>query len=293
MDKFKNYDKKQIKTQETFLEKDEKQLLRVKTPYDKNIYDHYNPSSFYTTTVSSPANGREQCSLFSHCREHVIASVRAALSEVSEYDNIYFTDRTTGGPAVDMQKIRLLVTLAGIDTGQGKINKAWKELFFAKKVLNTYEKFLGMEKSTVSTVKLEHKEGLSTAWLFTGSSEWILNPVMFSIYIMIIRASKNTASTIGTIDTPTMPKLNKHWKKFYNYVGKKNKDTFMSTSYSKILEVLLHRHALFTKSPINSYFASNGSSDFSYYKKVGIVSLLDKTHLDEDLIKKAEKLKIV
>ncbi len=285
--------KKVINIIEIEKKQNKKQLLRVETPYNKDIYDHYEPFSFYASTVSSPENGRKQCYKFSYCREHMIASIRAALSETTECDNIEFYHRNIGGPLVDLEKTRLLVTVSGVDAGKGKINKAWQELFFAKRVLNTYEKFFGIEESLITTVKLVHKESLNTAWLFTSSKEWITNPVMFSIYIMIIRASKNAASTVGTIDKLSMPKLNKHWKKFFNYVGDQNKDAFIYVNYSKILEVLSYRHELFVKTPVEAYLADNGDSGTFYYKNVGIMSLLDKSHLDTELVKKVEELKIV
>jgi hypothetical protein len=266
-----------------------KKLIRIQTTDNKNIYENYYASSFNCTTVSSAKNGRKQCATLTYCREHMIASIRAALSEKCKIV-INFPYRVDKEAEVDMEKTRFLVTVAGVDTGKGKIKKAWDSLFFAKKVLNTYEQFFGIEKSTISTVKLEHKEGFSTGWLFTSSKEWINNPVMFSIYVLIIRAAKNAADTLGTVDELNLNKLAKYWKKFYNYVTEKNKNTYLHLHHGSIVNIVQERKKLFITTPEKAYFADNGSSDVDYYKKVGIISLIEGKHLDEELNAKVKKL---
>jgi len=270
-----------------------KKLLRIKTQYGKPVYDNYDASSFSAATISSAKNGRTQCFSFTGCREHMIASIRAALSENCAQP-ITFAFRNNNNTKIDIDKMRLICTVNGVDSGKGKINKTWSELFFAKRVLNAYEHAYGMEKSIISTVKLKHKEGLSTAWLFTGSGDWMSNPVMFSIYVLIIRAAKNAAATIGPLEVISVVKLEKYWKKFDKYIDNAgNKNVYLYKHHKSILDIISQRKNLFTKSPVEAYFANNGDQDIDFYKKVGVISLLDKKHMDKKLVAKAVKLDII
>ena len=150
-----------------------------------------------------------------------------------------------------------------------------------------------MSASVISTVKLKHKEGLSTAWLFTGPKDWISTPVLFSAYILIIRAAKAAAGTVGTIDNLAMPKLFNYWKKFHKYVGAKNPDAILFKHYDEIIRVIAQRKELFDNDIIAAYFADNSNPSTKYYKKVGITSLLDGVHIDKDLTDKTKNLGII
>jgi len=270
-----------------------KKLLRVVTQYSVPIYNNYDASSFEASIVSSAKEGRRQCFSFTQCREHMIASIRAGLSDNCD-KKIAFAYRKGNTAKIDTTKTRLVVQVVGVNEGKGKLHKAWQELFFAKRVLNAYEHAYGLEKSTISTVKLKHPEDLSTAWLFTSSAEWMANPVMFSIYVLIIRAAKNAAATIGTIDAISPIKLGKYWEKFYNYIkDDSHQNVYIHKKHKSICNVINLRKDLFIKTPEQAFFADNGDQDIDFYKKVGITSLLDKKHMDKDLINKAKKLNIL
>lgn len=271
------------------VEDNKKQLLRIETEYNDSIYQNYDGATLHMTTVSNPTDGRKQCAPFTKCREHVIASYRASLSQ--NYKYIAFASHCKTNPVVDTEMTRFLVTVSGVDSGKGKINKAKNELFFAKQVLITYENFFGMVPSIISTVKLKHKEGTSTGWLFTSSSDWIKNPVMFSIYMMIIRTAKAACASIGPLDVMSVHAISKYWKKYYNYTEGKDNNTSICLHHKEMLAVVANRKLLFDNVISRNYFADNGSTEVDYYKRVGFDSLVNSTHLSVKLNTQFKKIK--
>ena len=62
--------------------------------------------------------------------------------------------------------------------------------FFAKKVLNYYEKRAGFKPSMISTVLYNAFGKSHSAWLFTGDGVWLSSPVLLTLYPLIIRMAK-------------------------------------------------------------------------------------------------------
>lgn len=214
---------------------------------DNNVYGMYTISF---SLASSPKIGRKQCMGFVTCKAFLHDTIR------SHVHNGHAD--TTGGhgykygedPEVDMNKLRLLV---GTDFRRNHIaEEIFKEnLFWAKKIVNFYERTAGWTQSRI--MKVDHSI-FKDVWLITGPKEWMQSPQLISMITLVIRSC--------TLNGPVKFKTNEDIEDVYKeWVDGKNctlrDKSYITDCWDKLFLVAKHNKKLFDGiTPKDSYVLS-------------------------------------
>ena len=177
-----------------------KQLIKIECPHEFST--NYRHTSLNYAFVSSPENGRKQCSRLITCRESV--NNRACINSSSD-----------NAENMDFEKLRLLLVQ---DAEDGKDADLKQRLFSGKALLNRYEEKAGWP-STSKITTVNHKYHKS-AWLLTGPKEWMSQPQLLSIATIFMRIM----SVHGPIEVDTFQQAEDGLRKLYtDYMKAKNK----------------------------------------------------------------------
>jgi hypothetical protein len=286
--------------------KEGKALLRVKNVNDIGPYNTYRPNEMQMAFIHSKEDVRTVCNTFTSCREQLIGVYRARHAEADHLE-AWRKDTRYKDVYMDDEKLRLVVRVPGVLRDRMRMAVHKKEMFFAKRVINYYEKYLGIKKSVISTVLIQSRDGAEYGWLFTASAEWLQSPVMLSIYVAIIRSAKvylfnhlRDAENYPEPENINATTTKKMWAKLdKDNVFLKGADKVIYSHSAKVMLVLKNREALFgvnsTDNITKNFFIGkknllNNSMYVAYSTRSGISSLLNSTHIDQKLVKKFNEL---
>lgn len=254
---------------------------------------NYEPTSMRFAFVNDVNGKRFRCHKWCTCREYLIGSFRSCLKEGNKNDFYITGDQTIINTTTD--KLRLLVSFPGLGTAKNYRNDSKNRMFFAKRVLNYYEKQMGIKKSVISTVKLVSagtNERIGYAWLITGSYEWVCSPVMISLCAMILRAANtyayhmNKSNTIKKITDFNYTNICHMWETLdkHNY-WKKTPDKLLSDARLFIFLRKWRSIIDINNTARNFYVGIHRlkNNPASVYTKVGINSLVLGNHLDKNI----------
>lgn len=153
-----------------------KKLIQVKERKGGSEGYHYKQNATSFSLVSSPEEGRHQCTSLLTCRELLNLTAFNARTKIRSYAH----DSTADAP-VDFEKLRLLIVQ---DPDEEDLVPFKKRLFSGKALLNRYEEKAGWKPSKITTV---NHEAYDNAWLLTGPKEWMSQPQLLSIATLFIR----------------------------------------------------------------------------------------------------------
>lgn len=212
-------------------------------PHPKQILT-YSSQVIQYTLVSSPKDGRKQCTTLASCRDNLHGRVR---------DHIRKRQGLEGIESIDMSKLRLLLV---ISSKKDEDLKEFKEkLFSGKRLLNFYERLAGWKESKITTV--DYDKGRN-AWLMTGPKGWMQHPQLLSIVTLILRV----AARYG----PVKFKNNGDIEKFYDKVANPSQNYTNSDSgyiYSckdKLYTIMKNHKKLFIDDLDEAYVTDNNQS---------------------------------
>ena len=269
-----------------------------------NFYtDSYNPNKLEFAFITTVGNKRVICHSPVSCREQLIDKFRGLYNEDSEK----YISNKINMHKVDTNKLRLLVFVQGMSLDEARLNHHKRELFFAKKVINYYEKLVGIKPSLISTALCQEEEKCSNfAWLFTGSKDWLLSPILLSLYPLIIRAVKtyvqieyangNIENLPKNIDdkviidiwnTVKKHNIDKHSIGHENILFDKHSDIIKILAGAKTLFVFPQEKAFVTKNEYATYGRNVGSA--AYTTCIGINALLKDKYVNKNLQKKIKQ----
>lgn len=269
-----------------------------------NFYtDSYNPNKLEFAFITTVGNKRVICHSPVSCREQLIDKFRGLYNEDSEK----YISNKINMHKVDTNKLRLLVFVQGMGLDEARLHHHKRELFFAKKVINYYEKLVGIKPSLISTALCQEEGKCSNfAWLFTGSKDWLLSPILLSLYPLIIRATKtyvqieyangNIENLPKNIDdkviidiwnTVKKHNIDKHSIGHENILFDKHSDIIKILAGAKTLFVFPQEKAFVTKNEYATYGRNVGSA--AYTTCIGINALLKDKYVNKNLQKKIKQ----
>ena len=269
-----------------------------------NFYtDSYNPNKLEFAFITTVGNKRVICHSPVSCREQLIDKFRGLYNEDSEK----YIPNKINMHKVDTNKLRLLVFVQGMGLDEARLHHHKRELFFAKKVINYYEKLVGIKPSLISTALCQEEGKCSNfAWLFTGSKDWLLSPILLSLYPLIIRAAKtyvqieyangNIENLPKNIDdkviidiwnTVKKHNIDKHSIGHENILFDKHSDIIKILAGAKTLFVFPQEKAFVTKNEYATYGRNVGSA--AYTTCIGINALLKDKYVNKNLQKKIKQ----
>lgn len=269
-----------------------------------NFYtDSYNPNKLEFAFITTVGNKRVICHSPASCREQLIDKFRGLYNEDSEK----CIPNKINMHKVDTNKLRLLVFVQGMGLDEARLHHHKRELFFAKKVINYYEKLVGIKPSLISTALCQEEGKCSNfAWLFTGSKDWLLSPILLSLYPLIIRAAKtyvqieyangNIENLPKNIDdkviidiwnTVKKHNIDKHSIGHENILFDKHSDIIKILAGAKTLFVFPQEKAFVTKNEYATY--GRNVESVAYTTCIGINALLKDKYVNKNLQKKIKQ----
>lgn len=237
--------------------------------------------------MSSPSDGRTQCTRFVQCRNYLQEMVRVRVFE--EGGHGYISSHYVHGenPPIDMKKFRLLVAV-NLDKCYGCATESnFKEMLFsAKRVLNFYEEVAGFDKTKITTV---NHEVVKHAWLFTGPKEWMAYPSLLSMATFIIKFSTLT-DPIEFSDKESIERelMNANVRYRSGYNGNTYKE-YMN-QHCKKLYIVAKRHRDIFKRTTREAYGITDLYDGSFHGGIGFVMLCTYQHLDKELCERMKKV---
>lgn len=162
----------------------------------------YLSSGMLNFALASLKDGkRVQATQFFSCRDYISDSMRAffaGLKNFSYYGNDY--------PDLDGSTLRLLIATGGKDTKKAELKNIAARLYFAKRIINTYEILGGFERRSLLTridlIDKDKKTCPFPTWLLTGPGEWMHASQLTSMVTLILRAVWRTGFRLDSkIDT--------------------------------------------------------------------------------------------
>jgi len=192
-----------METENTTSEKEiepttEKKKLLVVNPRLKDTHTYsLNFNSLHIAFVSDEEHKRTQCTGFLTCREYINRCV------LSHHMNKRFFDSYGPGTdaPIDVNKLRLLLATTLTNDSKEHSDAFKQALFNAKAGINRYEELAGWKKSVICTVK--HKMFKSNVWMITAPNEWMSQPQLLSLFVLLLRF----ITMHPTIDTTSIDTL--------------------------------------------------------------------------------------
>ena len=245
-------------------ESEKKKLIRIECPQDNT--EHYEYTNMNFTFVSSPENGRTQCSKLMSCRENVNKAVANSMA----------AGDTGRKDRIDFEKLRLLI----VKSVKDDYDDFKMKLFSGKALLNRYEEKVGWKPSKITTVKHKcHKN----AWLLTGPKEWMSQPQLLAIATIFMRIM----SVHGPLEVDTFEEAEDSLKKLYaDYTKAKStlKEGENFTYYPDIENYLnylddirimvTNSEEIFAKIGLEEAWADNNGTGGSFSVQSGLLSFL-------------------
>ncbi len=276
-----------------------KALIRLQGYKQLGPYTTYQPNKLDFAFVSSVNDIRLQCTPFTNCREQLIGSFRSSHKDSNHLSAWKLAElKKVNLPNVDDEKLRVVARVPGVLRDRLRMIAHKKELFFAKRVINYYEKYLGMKKSVISTVLIKYKTGVEYGWLFTSSNDWLDSPVMLSLYITLIRSAKiymhnhiRSPESYPIPDDVNNKEVKKMWSVLHKYKSfVKLLDDDIHVHSALVHKILKNRKILFGVGTVQEKFfiGKNNLIEniglYEYSSRVGIHALLKYTHIDKKLV---------
>jgi hypothetical protein len=230
--------------------------LKTEQPYADKGYENFARFSF----MSSPSNGRKQCTVFQSCRDFLHEMYGTAIN----VSNTYPKDRII--QPIDQTKLRVLVQigLGGKDPSDTNIEKAKQRVFSAKRAINLIEDKLDWPNSTITTVVHEY---FKPVWLITGSVKWQNHPSMLSLFTLIVRF----IAANGEVEAKTTKELFNQLQKMCCDEKHTKKDAdLMIQCVDKLEELLSNYSGIIREDPALNYHLKFPGG---FHYKGGIVSL--------------------
>lgn len=250
-------------------ESEKKKLIRIGCTH--NTRESYEYTNITFTFVSSPENGRMQCTKLMSCRENLNKAISTSIT----------TGDTGSKEQIDFEKLRLLI----VKSVKDNYDDFKMKLFSGKALLNRYEEKAGWETSKITTVKHEcHKN----AWLLTGPKEWMSQPQLLSIATIFMRIM----SVHGPLEVDTFEEAEDSLKKLHaDYIKAKNslKEGGSFTYYPDVDGYLKHLNEIrIMMTNSEEIFADIGlekawadtNKDTSFGVQSGLLSFLNITKLN-------------
>ena len=209
----------------------------IKIKVDNKGFSGYN-GKFQFAFCTAPIKGvRYQITQLHSCRDYLHDSIKAQThKEIANYtghDYSYGKNRL-----IDMNKLRLIVT--GSMRGDDKVVEAFKAgLYSGKRVINFYEKSIGLQNTRIFEVKYTGKK---KCWLLIGPKEWMHNPYLLSLFTLILRVFTTTGKNVKL-------KTEEDIIKFYtttavNHISSNDK-RLLNYTWNKGLLIMQNRDYLF------------------------------------------------
>jgi len=267
-------------------EKSKKQLIKVGALPKKvrDIYYNGPDENMYVgcgtnmSFVSSPSDGRRQCTRFVSCRDYMHEMVRTHVFKNNGYVSGHYTYGEN--PPIDMEKFRLLVAINTekcSQYGPAKSKEDFKNrLFSAKRIINFYEEVAKFDRTRITTA---NHETVKNTWLFTGPKEWMSHPALLSMATLIVKFSLKH-EPIEFSNKEDLEKLLSVANNYSNYMK----------SYYRKLYIVAKRHKDIFKGTIEDAYGVTPKNGGSYHANVGIVRLCCYEHLDMELNKRMKKI---
>jgi len=298
-DKFmKDFEEKDVKKE---VVPETKSLMVVHSAKNFGSYTGYTPGSIGFAFVNTFGNRRMLCHEPVSCREFLLVAFRALLTEDSDVDLFIHPTMQKGKKVafqVDAAKVRLLVTVPGVGTMEDRMQHHKQEFFFAKKVLNYYEKMAGFKTSVISTVRtVDPTDKSYYSWLFTAGADWMCSPVLLSLYPLIIRAAKRYAALMlkkgGQLPTKIDDKnIVAIWQAIRGSEGITTAESSLSADHAMIVKLLKYSKDIFTATQEEAFFTKNKYAvvktrkvtDHTYTNQIGINAFLSKNYINKKLV---------
>lgn len=266
-------------------------------PHRNKLHDTYHIGCVAFSFVSTPSDGKRQCTRLLTCRDHLHEAVR---THVHQDDNLNYHYSAYHDPPIDMKKVRLLIA-----NGACAKTQVFKErLFNAKKIINFYEEVAGWKsRSKILTAKM----GVSSreAYLLTGPGEWMSYPNLLSMITLIVRV----ITSYGPINFKDNKSLEEEYKgiledfgnielnsvKEHNYGSIYSTDVDMDLRYLKIchrkLYVIMKNYKrLFTEGIKKAYPSMGNPEGIDFHPHGGITALCSFTSASKKLCKEFKKV---
>lgn len=286
-----------------------KDIITIYTEYPHpNVYNAYNPQTVNFAFVNTVGNKRVACHWPVYCREQLVGAFRSLVVDDSDKNfNIHKSKGLNGEKythKIDSTKLRLLAQIQGIGLVDDRMQYHKRELFFAKKVLNYYEKLAGFKPSIVSTALFKGPAHANYAWLFTGSNDWMLSPILLTLYPLIIRAAKLYVQLeVANKNGENLPKnidaniIKGIWETVKKYNDNKNNtwahENIFAVYPEKIAKLLANAKSIFVAPKEKAFcvkdtYATYGrkANSHAYSMYFGINSFLKNAYVDKYLQKK-------
>lgn len=264
-----------------------KSRLIVETygPEGRNPYDLHRPAF---SLVSSPKNGRRQCTRLLTCRDYQHEAVRAY---VHSNNRLSYYHRVGEDAPMDMEKLRLLIA-RDFDTKEDA-ETFRKNLFGAKRIINFYEEVAGWAKSKITTVTYP-----KYAWLLTGPKEWMSYPNLLSMVTLILRVISNH----GPVEFKNNITLEREYKRIITEYDEAEKPrggyargqghdlTYLEECHRKFYLIAKHNKELFTL-PLKEAYPPEGTAEgAAFHRCGGIVQLCKFEAASRELNEKFKEL---
>lgn len=287
-----NYISKTVETNFKNVEESEhlyKKFKVLKFNQSFPIYNSYKKDSFNMAWANKDG---KVITNFDSCREVIVSNIRSMIPGTK----IKHNTKLPGIPKVDMNNLKLVIQVLGVDLNPNLFVEQKEALFFAKKVLNTIEKKYKFKKSSITSVIVDGYNRMSYAWQIKLGQDWMHNPVLLSHALSVLRNAKayylaNKKEVAE--ESVTLTLIKNMWKHMYEH------ESFIRTTdkivyvKSKQIDMILKNYTtLFNKDNLfDRFYCSDCWSNLSFFSKLGIASLIGGNHCDDNLQKKANELK--
>lgn len=207
---------------------------------------------------------RKQASYFYSCRDRL----HDVVSDFIFKNGNFYNEKL---PNISLTKIRLLI-ICDRDSTWFK-----ESLFEAKKVLNEYEKYVGWEQTKVTTIN--HSKYEKTVFMFTGSENWMLHPVLLSLFTLIIKFFTNNR-VFKTGDNINIEKT----------INNAVKDREMMLKCSDKIKLIMKNYKYLFGEDQRTNFSRKDHSTFDFHSKNGVIALCKEQHIDSTLFSRLKNL---
>jgi len=251
-------------------------VLAFKNP--KSLAEIYQATGIFFSFVSSPKSetGRMQCHEWVKCRDFMPDAARAMLTKGS--CSIWsFTYKYGKNPAIDMKKMRMLVTKKGMKSAK-EAAAFRKKMEHGLIMVNHYEKMAKISLTKMYECDHEGMKGKhDSVFMFYGSGIWMKSPFLISMYTFLLRLGDKELTFKTNADLKkALKKVNDDYKagKFRTSQGNDNDGNYIGASWDKLDLIMKNRKKLFPekKGFHDIYFGDYTISQF--HNNTGVLSLV-------------------
>ena len=241
-----------------------------------NLSEIYQQTGMVFSFVSSPRDGSAQCHEWVKCRDFLADAVRTQLTK--KPCAIYgFSFKVTENPAIDLNKMRMLVSKK--TPKKDDIPEFKRKIKAALKMVNHFEKMVGVSKSIVKEVSTANQTKYKSIFLFIGSIIWLKSPFLVSMYSFLIRLGDKEFEFTNNLELKTAFKkaVEEQKKKDSNDMddNRDNDITYLNYGWNKLDLIMKNRANLFpTKDGVHDIYWKAAHSISSFHNATGVTSLV-------------------